>query len=46
MLRLVEEELAWGDTGNGAMEDWKEIVQAVQAVEVVEVVEKRLGLDA
>jgi len=36
VLRPQEKELACGDVGDGAMKDWKEIVQ---------VIEKRLGLD-
>jgi phosphopantothenoylcysteine decarboxylase len=36
VLTPMEKELACGDVGDGAMKDWKEIVQ---------VIEKRLGLD-
>lgn len=30
VLRPMEKELACGDTGSGAMKDWKEIVQAIE----------------
>jgi len=30
VLRPVEKELACGDTGSGAMKDWKEIVAVIE----------------